>query len=367
MDTELTRIYETLTQAVCPEDVFGILDAAADEEALDRVFRQMARICHPDRYSGDGDVREIAQEAFQKLNEMRDRASAKIGRGTYGQRGASSEPESTYSTSEIQTPKHVYRVSTTPLAEGDLTYVYKGTVAGGEGDAARIVVKVAKDAADNDLVRNEIRVLGRLWHEPGSGNKHLPILIDQFKTDGKQALVLREIDAFDLTTIKEKYPDGLPAEHVCWILQRLLSVLGFAHHRGILHTNVEPSHIMVRPKDHNVFLIDWSYGVVDPARSREGFRTLNEVYSPPEVEERKPPAPASDLYSAAKSMVYLLGDGAEPGEIPPGVAPRLFRYLQFLLLPNQRMRAQDAWEMHRELALVREEVFGPKRFLELRV
>jgi serine/threonine protein kinase len=142
-------------------------------------------------------------------------------------------------------------------------------------------------------------------------------------------------------------------------------VLGFAHSKGIVHCNVEPAHVLVRPRDHNVFLIDWSYAAVDPARTSEGFRTLNEAYSPPEAGERKPPSPASDLFSLGKTMVELLGGNVETNAVPPVVPDRLKRFLDFLLLPSPRMRAQDAWEMYQELSLLRQEVYGPKRFIEL--
>lgn len=365
MDSELARVYEAVTQAVCPEDVFGVLTGPDEGEALAAVFRQMARGCHPDRFNGDPEARELAQEAFQKLNDMRERAERKLARKTYGEREAPSDDAPASGFTEIETAKHRYRISTTPLAEGDLCYVFRGTVAGGEGDPARIVVKVAKEPADNDLVRNEIRVLTRLWLDLGSGGKHLPVLLDQFKTEGKQALVLREIDAHDIPTILEKYPAGIDPAHVGWILHRLLSVLGFAHSKGIVHCNVEPAHVMVRPRDHNVFLIDWSYAAVEPARTGEGFRTVNELYSPPEAAERKPPVPASDLYSAAKCMVELLGGNPETGTVPPSVPDRLKRYLDFMLITAPRMRAQDAWEMHRELSQLRQDVFGHRGFIEL--
>jgi serine/threonine protein kinase len=268
---------------------------------------------------------------------------------------------------EVKTARKTYRVATRPFVEGDVGLLYRGTCIEGEGPDSRVVLKLAREAEDNDLVRNEARVLGRLKGTPSAQSKHLPVLLDQFRSGDRNGVVLRQIDAFDGTTLREKLPSGVPAEHAAWILARLLSVLGYAHSKGVVHGNVEPAHVMVRPRDHNVFVIDWTAAAVEPARTGEGFRTLNEVYSPPEVAERKPPVPASDLYSAGKTMVFLLGGNPQSGELPPSVPGRLGRILSFMTLPSPRQRAQDAWEMHREVGLAREELYGPHSFVEFRV
>ena len=118
MDSELARVYETLTQAVCPEDVFGEVAGEDPDGALASAYKQLARACHPDRFNGDPEARELAQEAFQRLNDMRDRAERKLSRGTYGEREAPSDDAPASGFTEIETPKHHYRISTTPLAEG---------------------------------------------------------------------------------------------------------------------------------------------------------------------------------------------------------------------------------------------------------
>jgi hypothetical protein len=149
-----------------------------------------------------------------------------------------------------------------------------------------------------------------------------------------------------------------------WLMRRCLSVLGRAHAMGVLHGNLDPAHVMVRPKDHNVWLVDWSYSIVNPAQTGQGFRCLNEVYGPPEVAARKPPMPSSDLYSLGKAMIFAAGGDPAEKTLPDGMDERLQRFLRFMVLDSQRGRAQDAWELYRSLDRLRAEIWGAHEFIE---
>lgn len=264
----------------------------------------------------------------------------------------------------IQTEQNSYDISAV-LARGDFAVVYEGRSNQGE----QVVVKIAADGADNDLLLNEARVLRRLWAEPARQHKHLPGLRDEFRTQDQQVgLVLERIEgSFDLHQIKERYPEGLPAEHILWIFQRALSVLGYAHSQGTLHANVEPAHLLVNPSDHNVVLLDWTCGVVEPGLSGERFLYLNEDWSAPEVGQRKPPLPSADLYSLGRVMIWLAGGDVEARELPEGFPEPLARVLRFCTMASPLQRAQDAWELYTRLRGLREELFGGKRFRRLRM
>lgn len=251
--------------------------------------------------------------------------------------------------------------------QGDLCSVYEAT-ADNRGAGKTVILKIARRSEDNDLLYNEARILKILWEEQTTHLKHLPHLLDEFKSDrGKRGNVLEYLDGYDLHAVREKYPDGIPQRHIIWIFRRSLSVVGYAHSRGIIHGNIEPAHILIRPHDHNVFLIDWSYAVHRPAESGEGFRALNEIYSAPEVRERRPPLPAADLYSLGKCMVFLLGGDPATNRLPESVEERIRRFIEFFLIPSAPSRAQDAWEMYGRLDKLREEVFGPHKFVEFKM
>jgi hypothetical protein len=265
---------------------------------------------------------------------------------------------------EVKTDRGAYRMTTT-LARGDLA-----TVFGGErrGDGAKVAVKLADDRLDNDLLQTEVRVLALLTEQESPQRKHLPVVLDQFRApDGRLGTVLERLDGYDFYSLRDRLPDGVPQRHIIWILRRALSVLGWAHKNGILHGNIEPAHIFVRPRDHNVWLLDWCYAIERPAETGQTFRCLNEQYSPPEVAARRPPTPSSDLYSLGKSMIYVAGGDPATKELPASMDPRLQRFLKFFALESQLGRAQDPWDLYKQVDNLREEVFGPHEFLELEV
>src|SRR5205823_5593440 len=139
--------------------------------------------------------------------------------------------------------------------QGDLATIYDGRR---QSDGARVAVKLAEDAADGDLMASEVAALHLLTTENSPQRKHLPVVLDRFHTrDSRLGTIFAYIDGLDLTEVRRRLPDGLPPRHLVWVMRRCLSVLGWAHSHGVLHGNIDPLHIMVRPGDHNVWLIDW--------------------------------------------------------------------------------------------------------------
>jgi hypothetical protein len=273
----------------------------------------------------------------------------------------------------IRTAQDQYE-ATAVLCQGDLATLYDARRI---SDGARVVVKIADDALDNDLIQAEVSALRLLRSEPSPQLKHLPVVLDQLHTrDGRLGTVLEYLDGLDLVQVRERLPRGLPVRHLIWLMRRSLSVLGWAHSRGVLHGNLDPAHILLRAQDHNVWLIDWCYAIVNPAQSGQGFRCLNEEYSPPEVAARKPPLPSSDMYSLGKCMYYVLGGDPRHKTLPAesdaylagdreAIDERIERFLQYCVLESPLSRAQDAWEAYRLLDKLRAEIWGPHQFYEL--
>lgn len=246
------------------------------------------------------------------------------------------------------------------LAQGDLATVYGGRR---QEDGAAIVVKLVDDKLDNDLMQAEIGALGLLRAVDSPQHKHLPVVLDRFTApDGRTGTVFERIDGLDLMAIRERLPAGMPARHIIWLMRRCLSILGWAHARGVLHGNLDPAHILVRPEDHNVWVVDWCYAIVNPAQTGQGFKALNEVYSPPEVAARKAPLPSSDLYALGKCMFYAAGGDPVTRTLPAHMDERLQRFLQFFVLDSPLGRAQDAWVGHAQLDRIREEIWGAHTF-----
>jgi hypothetical protein len=276
----------------------------------------------------------------------------------------------------VKTDRATYQVTTT-LAQGDLATVYGGHVRGAQ-PAVRVAIKIADQTSDNDLMQHEVRVLGTLLAEGdrarGDGRTrgpavHLAAPRDEFRTaDGRLGTVFGHLDGFDLTAVRDRCrrrgEPGLPPRHIVWVLRRALAVLGLAHKQGILHGNLDPSHILVRPHDHNVWVIDWTSAVVNPARTGQGFKALNEIYSPPEVRTRGRPTPASDLYALGKCAIHAVGGDPATKELPE-MDPRLQRFLRFMTVESQGGRPQDAWELYQQVDRLRTQIWGAHEFVPL--
>ncbi|MSP17025.1 MAG: hypothetical protein EXR73_10505 [Myxococcales bacterium] len=266
----------------------------------------------------------------------------------------------------VRTDTAAYHVTET-LAHGDIATVYGGRIATTNVDVA---LKVADQASDNDLLQHETRVLGLVLAKPHKTAIHFVAPRDQFRTgDGRLGTVFDRLDGLDLTAIRDVFrgrgEPGLPAKHVVWILRRALAALGWAHQQGILHGNLDPSHILVRGRDHMVWLVDWCWAVVNPAQTGATFKAMNESFGPPEVAARGKPTPASDLYALGKCAIHVLGGDPATKTMPEGIEPKLARFVRYLAVESQGGRAQDAWEQYTLLEKIREQIWGKHEFVPL--
>lgn len=372
INSELALLHTRIQQAVNAEDLFGtptevpLDDAPRLTMIVKEIFRRLAKVAHPDNHKAAED-KELADETFTLLNFLYQNALKKIDMGRYGSGMSDEVAQDNAAAFRITTAKRQYNVTHT-LAQGDLATVYGGYCSGSDPGVGDIVVKVVDDPADNDLLRNEIRMLKLFNADAGIYSKHLPTLLDEFKSsDGHAGMIARKLDGYDLYSVREKHPNGIDPRHIIWVFRRCLSALGYAHSKGIIHGNLEPAHILIRAKDHNIFVVDWCYAIYKPGVTGQGFHCLNEDYSPPEVEQRKPPLPSSDLYSLAKCMIFLLGGNIADNTMPDAVDDRIQRFIRFFIKPSPIQRAQDAWEMYHKLDQLRREVYGPHQFIEFKM
>lgn len=246
------------------------------------------------------------------------------------------------------------------LAEEDFADIYLAEKIKKDCTFEKACIKVIKDSKDNDLAENELRVLRSIQH------KSIPVLVESFITPkGQVATVTKYIDATDLYELKEKYPKGVPQEHACWILERLLSVSGFMHKNDIIHGNIEPGSILVDDKIHNAYLINFIFSVIEPLNGGE-FTGCTETYSAPEVYKKEQPDATADMYSLGKCMIYLLGGDIETNQLPDSVDSKLQRFLKEFVVSDPKKRKNDAWKAWHELKALRKEIFGKEHNFSLK-
>lgn len=363
---ELRRIYGMLLKAVVAEDVFGNLPNDDPDEQLNEVrnyYRNITKTVFPDHYQNDPEAWEMATDALRLLNQFRAEADKKIERGNYdySRHGTASNTEFA-----IKKANREYRVKKRPFTEGDLSTIHGGYRSNQEDEANSVIVKIAIDKADNDILRNEARIVKILQAEPSNQSKHFPVLLDEFvTTGGNVGYIYKRFEGYSVAEIHEEYPDGVDPRHSAWMMNRVLSGFGYAHSKAVTNNNCEPAHIMLRLHDHNGLILGWGYGSFDPFHTSEGFKVVNEDFSAPEVLQGKLPTPASDLYSLGKCMVYVLGGDVKTNSMPDTVDERLQRFILFMLEESPIQRARDAWEMWRELRNIRREIWGPDKFVPL--
>lgn len=384
---ELRQLNTLLTDATAPADVFMSLrdrSLRGDAQALGLAneLRQLQALANPERFMGNPPAQDLAREIQSRLLEWHAGALSALESPTdaptveaavetpstwrhEGPAVMDAEPRGDRAGAgfAVTAGAHRYQLDGRRIA-GDIAAVHRGRCVEGPRAGLEVAAKVALDRADNGLVLAEIQTLQRLHAAEGAQRHQLPELLDLFQSGERAGLIMTWCSGLDGMLLRERFPGGIPPEHVIWIGRRLLSVAGFAHKHGVVHANIEPAHVIVRPEDHHVSLVDWCWSVTEPARTRQGFRVYNPDYSAPEVQQKKPPLPAADLYSIGRCLLFFLGGDLNSGEMPAQVDDRLQRFVRYLTRPSPLQRAQDAWDMFVELERVRASIYGPHRFQE---
>ena len=381
---ELRQLNTLLTDAAAPGDVFMALRdrslrGDAQMLALANELRGMQALANPERFMGNPPAQDLAREIQSRLLELHASAVAALEPAA---EPAVTEP-AVITEREEDPPSPEYRPSHDRAGAGfvvtaganryaleagqtvgDIAAIHRGRCVEGPRAGLAVAAKLAVDRADNELILVEVEALRRLQAGDGAQRRQLPEVLDLFQGGERAGLIMTWQEGLDGALLRERFPGGIPPEHVIWIGRRLLSVAGFAHKHGVVHANIEPAHLIVRAADHHVALVDWCWAVTEPARTRQGFRVYNPDYSAPEVREKKPPLPAADLYSIGRCLLFLLGGDLTSGEMPTQVDDRLQRFVRYLTRPSPLQRAQDAWDMFVELERVRAGIYGPHRFQE---
>ena len=237
-----------------------------------------------------------------------------------------------------------------------------------EGDETAAVIKVARLEADNDLIEAEAKALRHLGrHREGQFHLYLAEpLVDSFTLRGRAANVLPFLGGFGFHTLAEvhlAYADGIDYRDFAWMFKRALVVLGWAHHKGLIHGSVIPPHIFVHPTGHGAKLIDWCYSV--PYEGKTSIKAISGPYRafvPPEVFAKRFPLPSTDLYMLAKCGVVLLGGNVETNEMPDSVPAEVQDMLHACLVESPSARPLDAWGLHDRFDKILQKLVGRPRY-----
>jgi serine/threonine protein kinase len=325
---------ETLLKTKKPRQIF-----AGNEP--DKLLHDYRIIAHPDRHSGD----KLATDVFQALTVAWD---------------AFKKPART-----IKSPKRTYTIGDL-IASGDIADIYEAT-----SENKDWIVKVSRVQGGFQLMKNEASTLGGLLTAAAASDplftKILPLLAENFPAKDKiqkhVTVYAAAPNHYDLKRIIERHKH-LGDRHLVWIMKRLLTAIGFAHMNGVIHGAILPEHVMLDTPDHGIKLVGWGHAV----KTGETIKTISSQYRswyPREVINKGKASPETDIYMAAKCLVYLAGGDPVANVIPTAVAPGIQRFLRACMLEGQSMRPRDAWTLHDEFSDMANAVFGKPKFVEL--
>ncbi|MBT3451258.1 protein kinase, partial [archaeon] len=208
---------------------------------------------------------------------------------------------------------------------------------------------------DTIVMAHEAKLLWKLHHYS------LPTLRDYFKLDdGSCVFAMTYIEGPTIDKIVEKH-GGIDPEHVCWMTQRLLNALNYLHFNGVVHCDVKPNNIIVKPQEHNAVLVDYGFSSIKP-RSYTKPTGYTLAFAAPELIDLKPPMPHTDLYSLAATMIYALGGNPIDKSYPTNTPEKIKTFFnQFM---HDHPLARPSWEdkdLVKELSDLRQQIFGRKQ------
>jgi serine/threonine protein kinase, bacterial len=93
-------------------------------------------------------------------------------------------------------------------------------------------------------VNREADLASTLWHP------HIVGVHDRGEYQGQLWISMDYVDGVDAgRLLADRYPAGMPPDHVVRIITAVASALDYAHKRGLLHRDVKPANIMLSQWD----------------------------------------------------------------------------------------------------------------------
>ena len=168
------------------------------------------------------------------------------------------------------------------VARGDIANLYQA----GHG-----LLKIARDPADNDLMRAETVALAALRSQveralqayfpragPGPAAARSEL--------GRRAPGQRGRPA---GRVPQRWPRCAPRSRwalipdAAWMWRRLLVAIGAAHRAGLIHGAVLPEHVMIHAREHGLVLVDWCLFLPAPHGQVRALVKRYLPWYPPEV------------------------------------------------------------------------------------
>jgi len=240
------------------------------------------------------------------------------------------------------------------LSEGFYTSVWKGRDILGFEEGA-LVIKISKSEAINPRLLLEAKVLRNLAGHPG-----IPELVDVARHRGRTVIITRYVEGHTLTDILP-FDDNRARDRIAY---QLMDVVSHLHDKNIVHRDIKPDNIIVRP-DGTIVLLD--YGIVKRMKEMETSATVigTRPYMSPEQVNGKSER-RSDIW-AIGVVIFQMYTGSLPFSgstemelmqnilnveppSPRSLNPALSAQMESALIRTLRKRPQSRFNSAREMS-----------------
>jgi len=185
------------------------------------------------------------------------------------------------------------------IAEGGIGKTYKGEHI---ITKAPVCIKHCSEISSGHdaIMINEAKAMWDLRHFA------IPAVRDLIRMDDDSlVLVMSYIPGYTLEQVVEK-KGKIDPEHVSWMCERILNALKYLHFNGVVHGDLKPQNIIIRPEDHSVVLLDFGLAIIKPKDTSKAVG-YTDHFSPPEQLLGAPLIPETDFYSLGMTLIYALG------------------------------------------------------------
>ena len=386
MNADLVFVAQMIMNAQHPEDIFGSIPNGVDPgKHIKHNFRLLSRKTHPDFYPDQSD-NQLAKEAFTKLVNLNAQAEDKLSAGKYGDRTATATNKPPMEEVVI---KGVY-IRYADFASGDIADLHSARHLVGAKEN-EVLIKAARTHEDNELLVAERDTLEAVHKYLVTNTRHgdwdqcIPQILDSFLLDAGTAKrvrvnVLEKFDGFlTVEQIHSHYPDGVDGRTVAWMWKRLMILLDWVHQAGYIHGAVLPPHIMYYPdndgrterdkRKHSVRLVDFCYSRkhrdlhrVSGTSKLIAWSPAWKDFYPPEVLAKKSVGPETDMYMAAKTMLYLIGGDVKTNTVPKHIEREVSDFLLMCLHNDRQKRPLDIRQYFTLFVMMLERVYGKPKY-----